>query len=132
MAKKKGNDCPCGSGESYARCCGWYIDDGVTPETPEQLMRSRYTAYTMEDEVYLLDSWHTSTRPSVLFCESERPVKWVELSIVTAIEPWPSDLTATVEFTAHYKVMGKLEHMHERSKFVRENGCWFYLNGQPA
>lgn len=130
MAKKKSKACPCGSGQNYALCCGRFIEGDDIPETPEQLMRSRYTAYLIRNEAYLLDTWHPSTRPSSLFYECELPVKWVRLSVINAIEPGPSEVRATVEFDSYYKLMGKLEQMHEVSEFIKEAGRWFYVSRQ--
>ena len=129
MAKKTKNQCPCGSSKDYKLCCGRYIDEGGIPETPEQLMRSRYTAYTMNNNSYLLATWHSSTRPVSLSAENELPVKWVELTIVRATDAKKDDTNAVVEFIARYKLNGKGEQMQEVSEFVREAGRWFYLNG---
>lgn len=95
-------------------------------------MRSRYTAYTMENEAYLLNSWHSSTRPPSIMAENEPPTKWVELSVMHAVKPGSTDITATVEFTARYKLNGKAEQMHEVSEFVKEGDRWFYLKGQVS
>ena len=75
MAKKPGarnavDGCSCGSGRAYAECCGRYLDGGEPPATAEQLMRSRYTAYALAREDYLLATWHASTRPSALALDS--------------------------------------------------------------
>ena len=73
--------CPCGSGKAYAVCCGRFIDQGALPETAEQLMRSRYTAFSLVNEPYLLASWHTSTRPPSLDLDQGEPTKWLGLRI---------------------------------------------------
>ena len=132
MAKKKSKACPCGSGQNYALCCSRFIEGDDIPETPEQLMRSRYTAYTMENDEYLLVTWHSSTRPLSLAAENELPVKWVELNVISAANVNKDDTSAVVEFTARYKLNGKAEQMHEVSEFVREAGHWFYLSGQVS
>ncbi len=89
--------------------------------TAEQLMRSRYSAYTLCDEAYLLKTWHSTTRPpSLSFSGSPQ---WRGLKIVASAE-------STVEFIARYKVNGKAEKMHEKSHFIRENGEWLYLDGE--
>ena len=100
------------------------------PQTPEQLMRSRFTAYNMKNDAYLLDSWHSSTRPISVSAENELPVKWVDLKIVDAPSVTPDDTTAIVEFIARFKVNGKAEQMHECSEFIKEGGRWFYLKGK--
>jgi len=55
--------CPCGTNKTYANCCERYLDGTDIPATAEALMRSRYTAYTLLCEDYLLATWHVSTRP---------------------------------------------------------------------
>src|SRR4030066_174277 len=69
--------CPCGSGQAYAVCCGTFIDNDVLPATAEQLMRSRYSAYVLAREDYLLRTWHGSTCPAFLGLQAAGPVKWL-------------------------------------------------------
>jgi SEC-C motif-containing protein len=89
-------------------------------------MRSRYSAYVLGLEDYLLATWHTSTRPAALKLASEAPPKWLGLEIKARSS---SDDTATVEFVARCRVGGRAQRMHETSRFVREDGCWYYLDG---
>jgi SEC-C motif domain protein len=98
---------------------------GAAAQTPEALMRSRYTAYTIELEQYVLQTWHESTRPSAL---NLTKTKWLGLSIVRTESI--SDDTATVEFIARYKVGGdRAQRMHEISQFKLINNRWYYLSG---
>lgn len=90
-------------------------------------MRSRYTAYTLMNEAYLLATWHKSTRPPALNLATEMPTKWLAL-IVHAHKNQDAE-HATVEFTARYKVQGRAQRLHELSRFVREDGRWFYIDG---
>lgn len=122
---KKNNQCPCGSGKSYDLCCGLFLS-GELPGTAEQLMRSRYTAFTQNNEAYLLQSWHRNTRPQNLNLVDQKNIKWVGLKI---LRHEADDSRATVEFIARYKVNGKAEKIHESSRFVKEQGQWFYLDG---
>lgn len=124
------NPCPCGSGSTYESCCHrWHA--GENAPTAEAVMRSRYTAFTLGDERYLLATWHRSTRPeSVHF---EPGLKWLGLKVValTGTEP---DL-AEVEFMARFRIGGgSAGRHHELSRFVREEGRWFYVDGdlRPA
>lgn len=80
----------------------------------------------LQDERYLLATWHVSTRPASVPFESAQ--KWLGLRIVD-VRDTGSD-TAEVEFIARYRVGGgSAARLHERSRFVRESGRWFYLNG---
>lgn len=90
-------------------------------------MRSRYTAYARLDTHYLAATWHVSTRPASLDPANDVPVKWIGLRVIR-YERQGSD-TATVEFVARYRINGRACRMHETSRFVREGGRWFYVDG---
>ncbi len=90
-------------------------------------MRSRYTAYTQLREDYLLQTWHPSTRPASLGLAEEAPTKWLGLD-VKRHEQQDAD-HAIVEFIARYKVNGRAHRLHEVSRFVCEEGRWFYVDG---
>lgn len=120
--------CPCGSGATYADCCRPYHRGEALPATAEQLMRSRYTAYVCRDQDYLLRTWHASTRPAQL--ELVRaPVKWLGLTIVRTEAGGAPDREGRVEFIARCKPAGRAQRLHETSRFVKEDGRWFYVDG---
>ena len=119
--------CPCGSTKKFADCCGRYIDGKETAPTAEALMRSRYSAYTLLREDYLMSSWHASTRPEQLNLAAEAPSKWLGLEIRRHEQQDPDH--AVVEFVARYKVAGRAHRLHEVSRFAREDGRWFYVDG---
>lgn len=87
-------------------------------------MRSRYSAYALQDEAYLQMSWHSSTRPAAPLTDAK--TKWLGLEVRAAVEEGDS---ATVEFVARCRVDGRGQRMHEVSRFVREDGRWFYVDG---
>ena len=133
MAKKSGarnavDGCPCGSGRVYAQCCGRYVDGGELPDTAEQLMRSRYTAYTLAREDYLLATWHASTRPSGLGLDPA--VQWLGLKIVRTEAGGATDAEGRVAFVARSKLGGRAQRLEEDSRFVREGGRWYYVDGR--
>jgi SEC-C motif-containing protein len=119
--------CPCQSGDSYAACCGRYLDAGELPVTAEALMRSRYSAYTLGRRDYLLDTWHPSTRPPAAELAALAPVTWLGLTIVHTQAGGADDAAGAVEFVARYKPAGRAARLHEVSRFVREAGRWLYL-----
>ncbi|MDO8989543.1 MAG: YchJ family metal-binding protein [Sideroxyarcus sp.] len=125
--KTKPSLCPCGSTKSYAACCARYVEGKEAAPTAEALMRSRYTAYTLLQEDYLLASWHASTRPAALGLAEDVQTKWLGLDVKRR-EQQDTD-HAVVEFVARYKVNGRAHRLHEVSRFVREEGKWFYLDG---
>lgn len=89
-------------------------------------MRSRYSAYVLGLEEYLLDTWHPSTRPEYLNLANDR-TKWLGLE-VKRFEP--NDESAIVEFIARYKTNSKAEKLHETSRFKRIAQRWFYVDGE--
>lgn len=126
--------CPCGglpAGASFADCCEPYVSGRLPAPTAEALMRSRYTAYTLGDEPYLLASWHASTRPSQLDLDppgQPHGARWLGLAVHRHEQTGPDD--AVVEFTARWREGGKARRMTETSRFVREDGRWFYVDGK--
>ena len=127
--KKKNNDCPCGSGLMFEKCCGQYISEQIVAPTAEVLMRSRYSAYVIKDENYLLNTWHKTTRPETLNLEQDTSTKWIGLDVVRVEQGTIKDDKGQVEFVARYKVNGKAERLHEVSRFRKEQGKWYYLDG---
>ena len=123
---KPGEVCPCGSGASYARCCGQLHAGAENAATAEALMRSRYSAYVLKLEDYLLATWHASHRPSELDLAADGS-KWLGLEVKSHQQQ--DEMHATVEFVARYRIAGKGHRLHELSRFVREDGRWFYLDG---
>jgi len=123
--------CPCGTGQSYAACCGrWHAgEQRLAVPTPEALMRSRYTAYTLGLTDYLLATWHTSTRPATL--EPVDPqVRWLGLEVRRTATTDADH--GTVEFVARSKLGGRAHRLRELSRFVREGGRWYYVDGDVA
>ena len=123
--------CPCGLALAYADCCGtlhsaFAAGQGLTAATPEALMRSRYAAFVLDLRPYLLASWHASTRPAEL-APPEPGLKWLGLAVKrTALQDADH---GSVEFVARSKLGGRAHRLHETSRFVREGGEWFYVDG---
>jgi SEC-C motif-containing protein len=126
--------CPCGRQHQkktlpYDHCCGrWLESDTLAPDA-ESLMRSRYCAFVLEREPYLLKTWHASHRPARI--EFDPGVKWLGLDVRSHTI---QDAThAEVEFVARQKpVSGPAVRLHEHSRFVLEAGEWLYVDGdQP-
>jgi SEC-C motif-containing protein len=120
------NLCPCGSSRLLHDCCGKYIDQQQYAATAEQLMRSRYTAFVLGESDYLLQTWHSSTRPASL---SGLHLQWFHLAIVATEQGMPDDDRGMVSFIASYRQGIKAKQLHERSRFVREEGRWYYVDG---
>ena len=128
--KPASSACPCGSARSYAACCE-LVHNGEPAITAEALMRSRYCAYVLGLERYLLATWHASTRPASLRLDDEPQPKWLGLEVRRHVQT--GDDAATVEFIARYKTGGRAHRLHEISRFRRDGGRWYYVDGEfPA
>jgi SEC-C motif-containing protein len=117
--------CPCGQPAPYAQCCGAY-HQGLPAPDATALMRSRYSAFVQGLADYLLATWHPSTRPATLDLH-EAGLKWLGLEVRHSQMLGPD--TAVVEFVARSKQAGRAHRLHERSRFERIAGCWYYLDG---
>jgi SEC-C motif-containing protein len=126
--------CPCGRLDArgrplpFAACCGPCLADFEHHPAPdaEALMRSRYTAFVREDAPYLLATWHPSHRPATL--DFEPGLRWLGLEVRHHRQ---LDAThAEVEFVARSRTGGRAHRLHERSRFVCEDGRWYYLDGE--
>ncbi|MEN5207164.1 YchJ family metal-binding protein [Stenotrophomonas terrae] len=120
--------CPCGRAQTYAACCGRYHAGQAAPDA-EALMRSRYSAYVLQDVDYLLASWHPDTRPAELSLQDApgQRTQWLGLSVKR--HALTGEDTADVEFTARYRVGGgSAVKMTEHSRFQRIDGRWYYLD----
>lgn len=125
--------CPCGRLDArkrplaFARCCGRYLADfGGTPAPDaESLMRSRYSAFVLQDAGYLLATWHPSRRPPTL--DFEPGTRWLGLEV--RAQRRIDDTHAEVEFVARSRTAGRAHRLHERSRFVCEDGRWYYVDG---
>ena len=119
--------CPCGSGESFGRCCLAVHRGERAADTAEQLMRARYSAYTVGDLDYVWRSWHPRTRPAALTADTG--LSWTGLEIVGTVGGGPADQTGEVEFRAHFRQSAHSGTLHERSRFAVRAGRWFYVDG---
>lgn len=90
-------------------------------------MRSRYSAFALEHAEYLLATWHPSTRPDNLDFEDD--LRWRRLVILGREAGGPFDSVGLVEFEAHWRHGDHRGSLHERSRFVREDRMWFYVDG---
>lgn len=119
--------CPCrkkSETTTYANCCEPYHLGRQSASTAEKLMRSRYAAFALGKSDYLLSTWHPSTRPPKL--ELTPGEEWVQLRVIAANEVGDG---ATVEFIARSRRGGRLDALHETSRFVRVDGRWLYVDG---
>lgn len=119
--------CPCGLPEPYPACCGRFHDGRADAPTAELLMRSRYSAFAVENADYLLRTWDPATRPRRLRLDPAQ--EWTRLEILARTGGGPLHVEGTVEFRAHYRHPGGSGVLHEHSRFRREDGRWVYVDG---
>lgn len=124
------NNCPCGQDKTYANCCQIIHLDSSKATTAEQLMRSRFVAFTKGMGDYLLASHHSSTRPvdqMPQIVKWANSVDWLNLEILETTNGKMGDVSGTVKFKANFVQAKKPDFILENSQFVKENGCWVYL-----
>ena len=124
------NQCPCGLDKTYTDCCEIIHKDISKATTAEQLMRSRFVAFTKGMGEYLLLSHHSSTRPVEQMPQIVKwanSVVWKNLEILETTEGKPGDSSGTVQFKANFLQSNKPDFILENSQFVKEKGHWVYL-----
>jgi SEC-C motif-containing protein len=124
MKQSAASCCPCG-GANYAGCCQPYHDGSAAPDAA-RLMRARYSAYALGRMQFVFDTWHATTRPLREELAHDPAIKWLGLEVRQHV---PGEDVATVEFVARSKSGGRAQRLHEISRFVREDGRWFYVDG---
>ena len=124
--------CPCGSNTPYTDCCEPVILGTRPAETPEQLMRARYTAYTTVATEFLFETTHPDHRKGYdhdatkVWAETS---EWLGLTIVGTKDGGPSDATGEVEFIARFREKGELREHHEMGAFSRMEERWYFTEG---
>ncbi|WP_313860341.1 YchJ family metal-binding protein [Mycobacterium sp.] len=125
MDEVLGLPCPCGSDDSYRACCGPLHHGELQARSAEELMRSRYSAFAYGDADYLFRTWHPRTRPVDVTVDP--CITWTGLEVIATVGGGPDDDRGEVEFRALFESAGRAESLHERSRFERRAGRWFYL-----
>ncbi len=120
--------CPCGSSLTYGQCCAPCHTGEKLPPTAEALMRSRFTAYYLQNSAYLLATWDATTRPASISFAND-PTRWTRLEIVGIQKGRATDSKGTVSFNAYFEQEGEKGVMGETSRFRKLAGRWFYLDG---
>ena len=123
-------NCYCGNSKSYTDCCEVFHRRIGKTETAEQLMRSRYSAFVLADGDYLMATHHNSTRPikeKKAIVKWAKSVQWIRLEVLETTKGTKNDKEGTVTFNAYFFENGKVDVIHEKSAFVKENEQWFYL-----
>ncbi|HVY53483.1 MAG TPA: YchJ family metal-binding protein [Gammaproteobacteria bacterium] len=121
--------CPCGSQTAYSFCCSRFLSGMQTASTPEELMRSRYTAYSLADIGYIQ---RTMKPPAALGFKPEEAFEWansINWLRLEVIKTSCQGIKGSVEFKAYYQSSKKEFCIHEVSEFRLEEGSWYYVDG---
>ena len=123
-------NCYCGNNKTYKACCEvFHLNHGKT-ETAQQLMRSRYSAFVMANGDYLMETHHSSTRPTTekkAIVKWAKSVEWIKLEVLETTKGLENDEEGTVTFNAYFYENGNVDVIHEKSAFLKENNNWKYL-----
>ena len=122
--------CFCGSQTPFGQCCEPILANPSLALSPGSLMRSRYTAFVLGKTDHLLATWAPQTRPEGLDL-SNRGIKWLGLEVHEEHTDALDNTVGEVEFTASYIDRDQLTALRERSRFIRQDGQWYYHDGKP-
>nr|WP_319555919.1 YchJ family protein [uncultured Vibrio sp.] len=124
------SSCPCGSNLSYQQCCEIAHSNHANVETPEQLMRSRYSAHVLSLVDYVVATYHPSCRAQEQREDIAQSIDsdWCQLEVIKA-ETGSNENEGFVEFNAYFNEDGKRYCLSERSRFVKEHDLWYYIDG---
>lgn len=129
--------CPCGTSQNYSQCCALIHQNPQQTPSAEKLMRSRFSAFVLEDVDFIIDTYHSSCQASLSAQEIAQATKakWLKLEIVSTHQNSTQENSESyVEFKAWFNEDNQLQLLHEKSRFVKEeiNGqlCWRYIDGE--
>ena len=129
------HNCPCGNNQEYEACCGRFITGSEFPATPEQLMRSRYTAYVKADVDYVFatmrDAALKNTDKTHTLEFANAVDEWLGLEVKSATPVDAHATTGQVDFVAKFSINGQEDQIAEHSKFKKYDDRWYYVGTMP-
>ncbi|WP_426370394.1 YchJ family protein [Pseudocolwellia sp. HL-MZ7] len=123
--------CPCGTNIEYNKCCETIILNNIEAKSPEKLMRSRYSAYALQNSEYIFNTYSKASQKKQSLQEIDtwaKETQWVNLDVIDASE-YKVTSEPTVTFEAIYKNNGSFYKMREKSSFIKEDKTWKYVDG---
>jgi len=133
VINKQEMNCPCNSGELFCNCCDLYLTGKQKAPTPESLMRSRYTAYSLARIDYIQKTMCKKAAANYNPIDAEKwasSVKWLGLTVIDA--PPPKNNTGSVTFIARFLENNIQKAIAEKSLFEKIDGTWFYVQSQAS
>ena len=129
--KSKSKICPCNPNKNYSQCCEPFHSNKNVPQTPEQLMRSRYSAFVLEKYDYLIKTHHVNFRGQLTIddLKQEPHFKWLRLEVLKTSSNDITDTKGTVTFKAWYRFNNHIDAIFETSDFIKQDGKWYYTKG---
>jgi len=121
--------CYCGKPLAFESCCEALISGRQGAESPEALMRSRFSAYVIQNYDYILATYALAQRIELSLNElrqSSATTKWLRLVVQKTVQ---NNTSGKVEFSAYYQLDGQVYLMHETSDFIFDNKQWYYTTG---
>lgn len=124
--------CPCGSAVEYSLCCQPYLSGTQVAPDPSHLMRSRYTAFVLKQADYLINTWHPDCQAAAFREDLESGFARTQWQGLTVFEtaPGKNENEGYVSFVARFNEQGKSGAIIECSRFLKENGRWYYIDGK--
>jgi SEC-C motif domain protein len=125
--------CPCGTKQPFSACCEPILNGAKPAETPEALMRARYSAFARQNVDFIMNSVSPKRRKDFdrkSIEEWSKNSEWAGLEIVSTEKGGKDDDTGLVEFIAKYKEKGEDQAHHELATFVKLDGKWFFDDGR--
>jgi SEC-C motif-containing protein len=124
------NNCPCDSDKTFSTCCKPVIDDIKSASSPEQLMRSRYTAFTLKDMNYIFESTHPQARHEF---DRKSNQEWADQAHFSKLEILKSSNEGNkgfVEFKAYFKINETETIHHEVASFRKQSEVWYFRDAK--
>ncbi|NVD06267.1 hypothetical protein FCU94_05000 [Vibrio sp. JPW-9-11-11] len=124
------SSCPCGNPSPYQECCALVHQNHNQATTPEQLMRSRYSAHVKGLVDFVVATYHPSCEAEKQRSEIAESINsdWIGLEVLKCEDGSHAD-EGFVTFRAYFSQEGQEYCLEERSRFIKQDGLWYYIDG---
>ncbi len=127
--------CPCGSLKKYKKCCKIFHDDIKKPSNALELMKSRFSAFAFLRSDYITKTTHQkncdfSLNTSSWIADIEKFCKNTNFEKLEILDFIDSEIESFVTFKATLFQNKKDISFIEKSRFLKENNTWLYVDGK--